>query len=82
MANSDDAYFEARPKGALTGRHKKALRDAGFGWIGSAWIRKGHGPRPWGCTVRRYRPPVDTSPMAAIFGMLSGTHDEFGRRKH
>lgn len=71
--------YEARPKGGLTSRHKKALRDAGFSWEGSAWIRIGPGPRPWGCTVRRWKAPA-LGRKDAWIGILVGTHDQYGKK--
>ena len=75
--------YEARPKGGrLTGAHKKAMHAAGFGWTGNAWLCKAEKlPKVWGCTVRIYRPPVARDPISVMVGMLTGTHDEFGRRK-
>lgn len=49
--------YEARPKGALTSRHRKELQKAGFGWYGNAWLcRAERLPKVWGCTVRLLRP--------------------------
>ena len=80
MKTKTDALYEARPKGSLTGRHKKALGAAGFYWSGSAWIRQGRGPRPWGCNVAKYRPSKREDTLDKCVGIILGTHDEFGRR--
>lgn len=70
--------YEARPKGAGSYRHEKALKAAGFVWTGSAWLREGAGPRPWGCTVRAYTTPVDRSVFGRLARVLAGK-SEFGR---
>lgn len=51
------AYYEARPKNGLTGRHKKELQKAGFGWTGNRWIAwADKPPKVWGCVVRKVKP--------------------------
>ena len=51
-------YYEAKPKsGRLTGRHKRELMKAGFGWTGLAWVAQAERPpRVWVCTVRAVKP--------------------------
>ena len=71
----------AKPTGD-TIRHERAMRQIGFRWDGCDWsmISPTRPPRPWGCKVYRYRPPKPPRKgFGAAIGIMSGTHDEFGK---
>jgi len=68
--------------GSASGRAEKDMRRIGFRWDGCDWSMESETkpPRPWGCLVRKYRPPAPPRKgFAAALGILAGTHDEFGR---
>jgi len=68
--------------GRWSTRHKKAARTAGFTWDGNDMVYIG-GKKPntpWGCRVNLYVPPKPPRKgFGAVIGILTGTHDEFGK---
>ncbi len=71
-------------KGAWTYRHEKAAVSGGFIWDGNdqSYIGEQHPETPWGCVVRKYRPPAPPRKgFGAAIGIMIGTYDEFGRPK-